>query len=90
VPEFREKRCQNLENAQPVSFLPQHQTVNRSFEIAQLCDALPVAMPLAETSAARMLPTRSGTALPFPVAPSCPELFEPQQYTPCVLDTPQA
>jgi hypothetical protein len=29
-------------------------------------------------------------ALLFPVAPSCPELFEPQQYTPCVLDTPQA
>jgi hypothetical protein len=63
----------------PVSFLPQHQTVNRSFEIAQLCDALPVAMPLADTSEARMLPALTGKALLAPPVPSWPELFDPQQ-----------
>jgi hypothetical protein len=74
----------------PESFLPQHQTVNRSLEIAQLCDALPVAMPLADTSEATMLPARTGRELLFPPVPSWPELFDPQQYTICVVVTPQA
>lgn len=74
----------------PVSFLPQHSTVNRSFEMAQLCDPLPVAIPLAATSLARSVPTRVGVAVPFAIGlPSWPELFEPQQYTALVLVTPQ-
>ena len=51
----------------PVSFRPQHRTVNRFFVIAHECDPLPVAMPLAATSLASNVPTRVGVAVPFAI-----------------------
>jgi hypothetical protein len=58
--------------------------------MAQLCDPLPVAIPLAATSLATSVPTRVGVAVSFAIGlPSWPELLEPQQYTALVFVTPQ-
>ena len=72
----------------PASFRPQHQTVSRLMLIAQLCEPLPVPIPLAAASIASIDPARTGVEPFATFAPSWPDPFRPHQYTAFAVATP--